>query len=176
MTHLLICLESATSIACSHCQTLLYWDSSVSTVWKPQSVFAGDTPDAVVMTSYRPYDLWSSPEVYEVILKAAQDGAEAITSSADGHVMRTVDNVMVRVDVVLGAVWDKEGQISLWPMVNEMDWFNSAGMLTTFWKDTVPSDNGEGMADDEAVSALQQSKGFKIAQGLLSEVLQTHYG
>ena len=135
---------------------------------------AGDTPDNVVMTSYRPYELWSSPEVYEVILKAAQDGAEAITSSADGHVMRMVDNVMVRVDVVLGAIWDSQGQISLWPMVNEMDWFNSAGMLTSFWKDTVPFDNAEPVGDDEVVLALRQSKGFRIAKGLLSEVLQTH--
>ena len=135
---------------------------------------AGDTPDNVVMTSYRPYELWSSPEVYEVILKAAQDGAEAITSSADGHVMRMVDNVMVRVDVVLGAVWDSQGQISLWPMVNEMDWFNSAGMLTSFWKDTVPFDNAEPVGDGEVVLALRQSKGFRIAKGLLSEVLQTH--
>ncbi|KAL0053162.1 hypothetical protein WJX82_001794 [Trebouxia sp. C0006] len=63
----------------------------------------GDTPDEVVITAYRPYELWSSPGVFQMILRAAHDGAQAMLSSPEGHLLRVVSNVMVRVDVVLGA-------------------------------------------------------------------------
>jgi len=39
---------------------------------------AGDEPDEVLMTAYRPFAFWSSPEVYQMILKAAHDGAQAM--------------------------------------------------------------------------------------------------
>ncbi len=134
---------------------------------------AGDTPDEVVITAYRPYELWSSPGVFQMILKAAHDGAQAMLSSRQGHLLRVVSDVMVRVDVVLGASWNSSGEITLWPMVNEMDWFNSAGMLSSFWMGDMPI----SQAIDEPTSsfvALKQSPGLKIAQALFKEVLKTH--
>ena len=64
---------------------------------------AGDTPDEVVITAYRPHELWSSPGVFQMILKAAHDEAQAMLSSPQGHLLRVVGNFMVRVDVVLSA-------------------------------------------------------------------------
>lgn len=70
-----------------------------------------------------------------MILKAAHDGAEALVKSPRGHLLRTLSHVFVRVDVVLSARWLSDEEVKLMPMVNEMDWLNSAGMLTHFWKD-----------------------------------------
>lgn len=126
-----------------------------------------------------------------MILKAAHDGAQAMMDSPKGHLMRMVSNVMVRVDVVLGAQWDHTGQVLLWPMINEMDWFNSAGMMTSFWKGSLPvgtanegqdvlsgseaekqDEAGEGdNRIDRGIAEVQSSAGIKIAQALYKEVL-----
>ena len=94
-------------------------------------------------------------------------------SSPQGHLLRVVSNVMVRVDVVLGASWNSSGEITLWPMVNEMDWFNSAGMLSSFWMDSMPISQ---VTDEQTgtIVALKQSPGLKIAQALFKEILKTH--
>jgi len=58
-------------------------------------------------------------------------------------------------------------------MVNEMDWFNSAGMLSSFWMGDIPI----GQVTDEATSSLdavKHSPGFKIAQALFKEIVKTH--
>lgn len=150
------------------------------------SVAAGETPADIITTSWRSYEVWAAPEVYSMILKAAHDGAQAMMDSPKGHLMRMVSNVMVRVDVVLGAQWDHTGQVLLWPMINEMDWFNSAGMMTNFWKgQAVPSGSeageqelpfeseaGEGDSNnDRGMTEVQSSAGFKIAQALYKEIL-----
>ena len=152
------------------------------------SAAVGETPAEVVTTSWRQYELWAAPEVYSMILKAAHDGAQAMIDSPQGHLMRMVSNVMVRVDVALGAQWDPTGQVLLWPMINEMDWFNSAGMLSSFWKGSLPN----GIADEEqavpfeseaerqemlseseaGMREVQGSAGFKIAQALYREILE----
>ena len=117
-----------------------------------------------------------------MILKAGYDGAQAIMESPRGHLMRMVGNVMVRVDVVLGAQWDSNGQILFRPMINEMDWFNSAGMLSDFWK-PFASQRKEGplmielevdsKGDARVIKELQSSAGLKIAQALYKEILDT---
>ena len=161
------------------------------------SAAAGETPAEVVTTSWRSYELWAAPEVYSMILKAAHDGAQAMIDSPHGHLMRMVSNVMVRVDVVLGAQWDPTGHVLLWPMINEMDWFNSAGMMTNFWKGSLPvgiANKGQdvpfegeaegqqmlfGSVADEGdsreargIREVQGSAGFKIAQALYREILR----
>ena len=161
------------------------------------SAAVGETPAEVVTTSWRQYELWAAPEVYSMILKAAHDGAQAMIDSPQGHLMRMVSNVMVRVDVVLGAQWDSTGQVLLWPMINEMDWFNSAGMLTSFWKGSLPvgaaiqgqgvpfgsetegqevpfgSEGGEGGSrGSTGIREVQGSPGFKIAQALYKKILE----
>lgn len=149
------------------------------------SVATGETPDEIATTPWRSFELWEAPEVYSMILKAAHDGAQAMMDSPDGHLMRMVSNVMVRVDVVLGAQWDHTGQILLWPMINEMDWFNSAGMLTSFWKGSLPFDvanegQGGGLGSEteegsrseaRVITEVQQSAGLKVAQALYKEIL-----
>ena len=160
------------------------------------SAVTGDTRAEVVSTSWRSFKMWAAPEVYNMILKAAHDGAEAMVSSPSGHLMRMVSNVMVRIDVVLGAHWDHTGQVLLLPMINEMDWFNSAGMMTSFWKGSLlvgsanegqdapsesniegqkmpfGSDNRQGGSREATViTEVQSSAGFKIAQALYKEIL-----
>ena len=84
--------------------------------------------------------------------------------------MRTIRNVFIRVDVVLGAQWLSNDEVLLYPMVNEMDWLNSAGMLATFWKEPdATSTNGNAL--DIANSAIKKSNGYKIAQALYEEAL-----
>lgn len=158
---------------------------------------AGETPDEVVTTQWRPYELWVAPDVYRMILKAAHNGAQAMMDSPNGHLMRMVSNVMVRVDVVLGAQWAHSGQVLLWPMINEMDWFNSAGMMTSFWKGSLPvgaanevqdvpfgsnaegqevpfgSEAGKGSSrETRGIREVQGSPGVKIARALYKEILE----
>ena len=84
--------------------------------------------------------------------------------------MRTIRNVFVRVDVVLGAQWLSNDEVLLYPMVNEMDWLNSAGMLATFWKEpAAESDDAKDL--HSARSAIRKSNGFKIARALYEEAL-----
>ena len=161
-------------------------------------IVVGETADEIETTSWRSYELWNVPEVYSIILKAAYDGAQAMMDSPKGHLMRMVSNVMVRVDVVLGAQWDPTGQIFLWPMINEMDWFNSAGMMTSFWKGRLPlgsANEGQNVSsgseapgqelsfggqvekgssrEARVIKEVQSSAGFKIAQALYMEILKT---
>ena len=84
--------------------------------------------------------------------------------------MRTIRNVFIRVDVVLGAEWLSNDEVLLYPMVNEMDWLNSAGMLATFWKEPVAASDAAN-ALDNAKLAIRRSNGFKIAQALYEEAL-----
>lgn len=126
--------------------------------------------------------------------------------------------MFVRVDVVLGAHWLSDEELELVPMINEMDWLNSAGMLTHFWAqspapqasdsatDTVTDDLPDDVSDSTAAAgpsdasggacssisrsveignrdvcqvhqkqskAVQQSHGYKVAQTLYAEILQT---
>ena len=42
--------------------------------------------------------------------------------------------MFVRVDVVLGTYWDSEGKnMFVEPLINEMDWFNSASQMIPHW-------------------------------------------
>ena len=120
--------------------------------------------------------------------------------------------------MVLGAHWLSDEEVELVPMVNEMDWLNSAGMLTHFWAESPapqasdsptdaaadapshvasdsaatpgPSDDAEAAGSSMSGSAdsrngdtheLQQglskpvrrSHGYKVAQALYGEILQT---
>ena len=105
-----------------------------------------------------------------MIIKAAHDGALAIVNSPEGHIMRTVNNVFIRVDVVLGAQWLGNDEVLLHPMVNEMDWLNSAGMLATFGKESSAASSSTN-ALHVAREALKASNGYKIALALYTEAL-----
>ncbi len=111
-----------------------------------------------------------------MIIMAAHDGVQAIVNSPEGHLMRTVNDVFIRVDVVLGAQWLSNDEVLLYPMVNEMDWLNSAGMLATFWKEPIVATDYatlNGPTWNEAVSSsLQLSAGYKVAQALFEEVMK----
>lgn len=117
---------------------------------------------------------WHSPETYDLIIKAAQDGAQAIVNSPEGHFMRTVNDVIIRVDVVLGAQWLSNDEVLLHPMVNEMDWLNSAGMLATFWKEPILSSENAEQQGRIIADTLKRSAGYKIAHTLMSEVTRVH--
>ena len=164
---------------------MVFAEKSCSAWHMTSTVALGETSTKTVTDAmrYRSYESWDAPEMYNMILKAGYDGAQAIMDSPKGHLMRMVGNIMVRVDVVLGALWDSTGHILLSPMINEMDWFNSAGMLSNFWKGTLPfASEGqerslmtelEGGSKREArvTKELQSSAGLKIAQALYKEIL-----
>lgn len=107
-----------------------------------------------------------------MIVKAGHDGAQALVHSPEGHLLKTVQNVFIRVDIVLAPHWLTDDEVLLVPMINEMDWLNSAGMLATFWKDL----NTNGVDDDDMGGVfnylLQKSPGHKVAKALYAEVLR----
>ena len=43
-----------------------------------------------------------------------------------------VANMYDRVDVVLGVFWEGDRMFTQ-PLINEMDWFNSAGVMMRYW-------------------------------------------
>ena len=107
-----------------------------------------------------------------MIIKAGHDGALALINSPQGQIMRSVQNVFVRVDIVLAAQWLNDDEVLLHPMINEMDWLNSAGMLAAFWKKQVAFDDGVDADKYDMYELLKRSPGPKIAQALYAEVLR----
>jgi len=88
--------------------------------------------------------------------------------------MRTVNNVFIKADVVLGAQWLSNDEVLLHPMVNEMDWLNSAGMLATFWKEPIVSSESVEQQERIIADTLKRSAGYMIAQALMSEVISVY--
>jgi hypothetical protein len=43
-----------------------------------------------------------------------------------------VANMYARMDVVLGVYWEDD-RMFVQPLINEMDWFNSAGVMMRYW-------------------------------------------
>ena len=88
--------------------------------------------------------------------------------------MKSVENVFIRVDIVLAAHWVDNDEVLLYPMINEMDWLNSAGMLATFWKEqTAAYDDRDADRNDMNevyFDMLKKSPGYKIAKALYAEV------
>ena len=119
---------------------------------------------------------WRSQETYDMIIRAGHDGAKALVGSPEGHLLKTIQNVFIRVDIVLAAHWLTDDEVALVPMINEMDWLNSAGMLATFWKDPSVLYDMEGVDDNDMNGVLyhllQKSPGYKIAKALHAEVLR----
>lgn len=71
-----------------------------------------------------------------------------------------VSNMFVRVDVVLAVYWSDDGQeMFAQPMINEMDWFNSAAQMIPHW----PSNSSE--------EAVQASWGARLAKNFLREAV-----
>lgn len=111
-----------------------------------------------------------------MIVKAAHDGAKALVNSPEGHLLKTVQNVFIRVDIVLATHWLTNDEVLLVPMINEMDWLNSAGMLAAFWKDPTVWYDIRGVDDSEMDGVynylMQKSRGHKTAKALYAEVMR----
>ncbi|CAL8472050.1 g11592 [Coccomyxa elongata] len=76
---------------------------------------------------------WHCPELYQKLVDAALSGAHAMAAYGNGS-LTTVAQMFVRVDVVLGTYWDDEGaNMFVEPLINEMDWFNSASQMIPHW-------------------------------------------
>lgn len=68
-----------------------------------------------------------------------------------------------RMDVVMGVYWkEDDGLMYVQPLINEMDWFNSAGVMMRYW----PLD-----ATAEAAAA---AAGPKMVPPLLREIVRTY--
>ena len=67
--------------------------------------------------------------------------------------------MFVRVDVVLAVHWREDGEeMYVQPMINEMDWFNSAAQMIPHW----PSNSSK--------AAVEAAWGTWLARTLLREV------
>ena len=67
--------------------------------------------------------------------------------------------MFVRVDVVLAVHWREDGEeMYVQPMINEMDWFNSAAQMIPHW----PSNASK--------AAVEAAWGTQLARTLLREV------
>lgn len=74
--------------------------------------------------------------------------------------------MFVRVDVVLAVHWDAAGtEMSVVPLINEMDWFNSAAQMIAHWP---PAD-----AAERAMGHGVDSWGDRLARRLVAEVART---
>ncbi len=68
--------------------------------------------------------------------------------------------MFVRVDVVLAVYWSEdEEEMFAQPMINEMDWFNSAAQMIPHW----PS--------NASAEAVKTSWGARLAKPVLREVV-----
>lgn len=68
--------------------------------------------------------------------------------------------MFVRVDVVLAVYWSDDGkEMFAQPMINEMDWFNSAAQMIHHW----PSNSSQ--------EALASSWGARLAKSFLREAV-----
>ena len=66
----------------------------------------------------------------------------------------------MRVDVVLAVYWSNDGeQMFAQPLINEMDWFNSAAQMIPHWPASASQE------------AIQSSWGGRLAKPFLKEVL-----
>ncbi len=71
--------------------------------------------------------------------------------------------MFVRVDVVLGTYWDDEGaNMFVEPLINEMDWFNSASQMIPHWS--------TGSTDMSHLEGDKLSWGQRLAIPLLREI------
>lgn len=69
--------------------------------------------------------------------------------------------MFARVDVVLGTHWDESGEnMFVEPLINEMDWFNSASQMIAHW------------GTDDSVDGQKSSWGHRLAQPLLREIVR----
>lgn len=67
--------------------------------------------------------------------------------------------MFVRVDVVLGVYWDDAGEnMFVQPLINEMDWFNSASQMIAHWP------------LDDSPEGFRKSWGYRLGQPLLREI------
>ena len=78
--------------------------------------------------------------------------------------------MFVRVDVVLAIHWDAaSGEMFVVPLINEMDWFNSAAQMITHWPPA-------GGAPEQARGREAASWGSRLAGRLVAEVARTMDG
>jgi hypothetical protein len=73
-----------------------------------------------------------------------------------------VANMYARMDVVLGVYWKEDGKMYVQPLINEMDWFNSAGVMMRYW------------AVNSTLEAAAAAAGPKLVRPLLREIVQTY--
>ncbi|EIE23347.1 hypothetical protein COCSUDRAFT_41613 [Coccomyxa subellipsoidea C-169] len=70
---------------------------------------------------------WENHRLYRKIVDAALSGARAMAAFQD------VRHMYARMDVVLGVYWGEDGRMYVQMLINEMDWFNSAGVMMRYW-------------------------------------------
>ncbi len=57
----------------------------------------------------------------------------ALTEIITNYILMQVRHMYARMDVVLGVYWGEDGRMYVQMLINEMDWFNSAGVMMRYW-------------------------------------------
>mmetsp|Transcript_3835 Transcript_3835/g.11075 ORF Transcript_3835/g.11075 Transcript_3835/m.11075 type:complete len:845 (+) Transcript_3835:571-3105(+) len=80
---------------------------------------------------------WPSPKMYKMLFDAARSGASALAAgrARDGSPLRTLQDVHIRMDVLLALVWNNtSNRLEPIARINEMDWLNSGANMINVWK------------------------------------------
>eukprot|EP00884_Botryococcus_braunii_P004847 jgi/Botrbrau1/14363/Bobra.0014s0018.1 len=129
------------------------------------------------------------PEMHQLIINTALDGARAIAKYG-GDKMRTVSKMYARVDVVMIPLpqaapdaepvpgIDSENPLHYYfPLINEMDWINSASVMYSGWEANLPEGDPQPASQEEAEvakkSSVQSSPGTRLASHLREEIFST---
>ncbi|KAK9813200.1 hypothetical protein WJX72_010477 [[Myrmecia] bisecta] len=116
---------------------------------------------------------WECPELYDMIVKAARDGAQAMARSARfGAALPTVRHVFARVDVVMAAYYVGD-EMFVVPVINEMDWLNSAGTMLPAWKTAFPV-VATGLETTAAQAGMEGTFGYGLARSLAKQIVEFH--
>ncbi|KAK9905798.1 hypothetical protein WJX75_006443 [Coccomyxa subellipsoidea] len=74
---------------------------------------------------------WHNDRLHRKIVDAALSGARAMAAFQDVPLL-TVRHMYARMDVVLGVYWGEDRRMYVQTLINEMDWFNSAGVMMRY--------------------------------------------
>ncbi|CAK0779312.1 hypothetical protein CVIRNUC_004740 [Coccomyxa viridis] len=103
---------------------------------------------------------WPNQPLHRLIVNAALSGARAMAAHEDGA-LSSVAHMYARMDVVLGVYWEG-GRMFAQPLINEMDWFNSAGVMMRYWP------------VNSSTEALGEAHGPKLVGPFLREVARRY--
>ncbi|BDA47174.1 hypothetical protein COCOBI_10-0190 [Coccomyxa sp. Obi] len=128
---------------------------------EPQEEIVPDDDEGVSAKLYQDRDPWQNDRLHRKIIDAALSGARAMAAYQDVPLW-TVRHMYARMDVVLAVYWGEDGKMYVQTLINEMDWFNSAGVMMRYWP------------VDKSQQAAAEAMGPKFVPIFLKELALTY--